>query len=392
MASRFQRNARTTGTETQQPLPGGGGRRAGQLLEVQHELDRREDREGDDEDDQEQSEEAGNEVVRENPHGASLADEDIAWRSFAAYRSSTGNFRRAVLTIGNFDGVHVGHQAILRLVVERARALGGESVLYTFEPHPRRVLQSETGVAAARDLRPEDGDARGARVSMRWSPSPSTSAFAQVSPEEFVRDFIHAGVRPVEVYVGYDFHFGRDREGSMRLLTERGPHLGFSVTVVPEVSVEGRDVNSTRIRQLLAEGQVEEAALLLGRPFRVRGEVTLGDRRGRTLGFPTANLAPETEILPAPGVYYGHLRRLDEGRDGPQRPVVTNVGYRPTFRDGRDLVAEAHLIDFSGDLYGLEVDLSFEGRLRGEVRFESVDALRAQIARDIDCARERLQV
>ena len=177
----------------------------------------------------------------------------------------------------------------------------------------------------------------------------------------------------------------------MRLLTERGPHLGFSVTVVSEVSFEGRDVNSTRIRELLGEGDVEEAAALLGRPFVARGEVTVGDRRGRTIGFPTANLAPETEILPAPGVYYGHLHCLPGGAYAGQTfPVVTNVGYRPTFRDGRDLVAEAHVIDFEGDLYGAEVDLSFEGRLRGEQRFESVDALREQIARDVAAARERL--
>lgn len=298
-------------------------------------------------------------------------------------------FRRAVLTIGNFDGVHVGHQAILRTIVDRARALGGESVLYTFEPHPRRVLQSEKALRLLEtfDQKMEMLAALGVDAVIA---EPFDRDFARVSPAQFIEDYVHARVRPVEVYVGYDFHFGRDREGSMRLLTERGPHLGFSVTVVPEVSVEGRDVNSTRIRQLLAEGQVEEAALLLGRAFCVRGEVTVGDRRGRTLGFPTANLAPETEILPAPGVYYGHLRRLDAGRDAKPWPVVTNVGYRPTFRDGRDLVAEAHLIDFSGDLYGLEVDLSFEGRLRGEIRFESVDALRAQIALDVASARARL--
>jgi riboflavin kinase / FMN adenylyltransferase len=298
-------------------------------------------------------------------------------------------FRQPVLTIGNFDGVHVGHQAILRKIVDRARALGGESVLYTFEPHPRRVLQSEKALRLLETFAQKMETLEQLGIDAVIA-EPFDQAFAQVGPQEFIESYVHARVRPVEVYVGYDFHFGRDREGSMRLLTERGPHLGFSVTVVPEVSVEGRDVNSTRIRQLLAEGQVEEAALLLGRPFCVRGEVTVGDRRGRTLGFPTANLAPETEILPAPGVYFGHLRRLDEGRDGRLHPVVTNVGYRPTFRDGRDLVAEAHVIDFSGDLYGLEVDLSFEGRLRGEIRFESVDALRAQIARDVDGARERL--
>lgn len=300
-------------------------------------------------------------------------------------------FRRPVLTIGNFDGVHVGHQVILKKIVDRARALDGESVLYTFEPHPRRVLQSEKSLRLLEtfEQKMETLEALGIDAVIA---EPFDSAFARVSPGEFIEQYVHARVRPVEVYVGYDFHFGRDREGSMRLLTERGPHLGFSVTVVPEVSVEGRDVNSTRIRQLLTEGQVEEAALMLGRPFRVRGEVTVGDQRGRTLGFPTANLAPETEILPAPGVYSGHLRRVGEGRGGRLWPAVTNVGYRPTFRDGRDLVAEAHLIDFSGDLYGLEVDLSFETRLRGEIRFESAEALRAQIARDVEQARRVLGV
>lgn len=297
-------------------------------------------------------------------------------------------FRRAVITIGNFDGVHVGHQAILRLVVERARALGGESVLYTFEPHPRRVLQSEKELRLLETFEQKMEMVESLGIDAVIA-EPFDLAFARVSPEEFVEQFVHARLRPVEVYVGYDFHFGRDREGSMRLLTERGPHLGFSVTVVPEVLVEGRDVNSTRIRQLLASGQVEEAAILLGRPFRARGAVTVGDRRGRTLGFPTANLAPETEILPAPGVYFGRLRRLADP-DRREWPAVTNVGFRPTFRDGRDLVAEAHLIGFAGDLYGQQVDLSFEGRLRGEIRFESLDDLRAQIARDVETATQRL--
>ncbi|MBY0400229.1 bifunctional riboflavin kinase/FAD synthetase [Myxococcota bacterium] len=303
------------------------------------------------------------------------------------------SFRRAVLTIGNFDGVHLGHQEILRQIVRRARARDGESVLYTFEPHPRRVLQSEQALRLLEtfEQKMETVEAFGVDAVIA---EPFDLDFARVRPEQFIEEYVHARVRPVEVYVGYDFHFGRDREGSMRLLTERGPHLGFSVTVVPEVSVEGRDVNSTRIRQLLAEGEVEEAALLLGRPFRARGRVAVGDRRGRTLGFPTANLAPDTEILPAPGVYFGRLKRLDEGRfaDGAGLPVVTNVGYRPTFRDGRDLVAEAHVLDFQGDLYDLEVDLSFDGRLRGEIRFESVDALRAQIARDVAAARARFAI
>ena len=301
------------------------------------------------------------------------------------------NFERPVLTLGNFDGVHLGHQAILKLVIDRAKARAGESILYTFEPHPRRVLQAESNLRLLDTFEQKVETLQNLGIDAVIA-EPFDRVFAQVSPERFIGHHIHERIRPVEVYVGYDFHFGRDREGSMRMLTEMGPHLGFSVTVVPEVQVEGRDVNSTRIRELLAEGNVEEAALLLGRPFCARGDVIEGDRRGRTIGFPTANLAPVTEILPAPGVYFGHLRCLDSGApgEGKSLPVVTNVGFRPTFRDGRDLVAEAHIIDFSGDLYGVEVDLTFEGRLRGEERFESIDELRRQIARDVEEARDRL--
>jgi riboflavin kinase/FMN adenylyltransferase len=166
------------------------------------------------------------------------------------------SFRRPVLTIGNFDGVHRGHQAILEIVIDRARSLNGESILYTFEPHPRRVLQpgADLRLLDTFEQKAETLDVLGLDALIA---QPFDLEFAKVSPETFIEDFINEKIRPVEVYVGYDFHFGRDREGSMRLLTERGPHLGFSVTVVPEVSVEGRDVNSTRIRELLAAGEGE---------------------------------------------------------------------------------------------------------------------------------------
>jgi riboflavin kinase/FMN adenylyltransferase len=302
---------------------------------------------------------------------------------------------RPVVTVGNFDGVHRGHQAILAKVIERAQALEGESVLYTFEPHPRRVLQPESGLRLLEtfDQKMEVLESLGLDAVIA---EPFDLDFARMTPDRFIDHCLHECITPIEVYVGYDFHFGRDREGSMRLLTERGPHLGFSVTVIPEISVEGRDVNSTRIRELLSRGEVEEAGVLLGRSFCARGRVTEGDRRGRTIGFPTANLAPDTEILPAPGVYFGHLRVLETQADttgsqvGALHPIVTNVGYRPTFRDERDLVAEAHLLDWTGHLYGCEVDLSFAGRLREERRFESVDALKEQIARDVEAARGRL--
>jgi len=314
---------------------------------------------------------------------------------FQGVSKITRTFERPVLTIGNFDGVHLGHQAILEVVIARAKAHHGESLLYTFEPHPRRVLQSESELKLLEtfDQKAETLESLGLDVLIA---EPFDLDFAKISPERFITHYIHEGVRPVEVYVGYDFHFGRDREGSMRSLTERGPHLGFSVTIVPEVSFEGRDVNSTRILALLHEGDVEEAKLLLGRPFAAHGKVIEGDRRGRTIGFPTANLAPETEILPGPGVYYGHLRCIGDAEIRAKRglpeealQIVTNVGFRPTFHAGRDLVAEAHVLDFDGDLYDVEVDLTFEGRIRSEQRFENVESLRDQIGRDVEFARAK---
>ncbi|MCG8592205.1 MAG: bifunctional riboflavin kinase/FAD synthetase [Proteobacteria bacterium] len=298
---------------------------------------------------------------------------------------------RPVLTIGNFDGLHVGHRAIMQTVIERARAHSGEVVVYTFDPHPRKVLQPDKapGLLTTLEQKLELLEQIGVDVAIV---EPFTTQFRETTAEEFVQRYIHERIRPLEVYVGYDFHFGRDREGSMRVLTEMGPRLGFAVTIIPEVTVDGRDVNSTRIRDLLGQGSVEEAAQLLGRPFAVRGEVVVGDRRGRGLGFPTANLAPENEVLPAGGVYAGTLVFLGEGEPaaGTRARAVTNVGQRPTFEDARGLVAEAHLLDFDGDVYGRRVELTFEHRIRAERRFPDVDALREQIGRDVEAARALL--
>jgi riboflavin kinase/FMN adenylyltransferase len=305
-------------------------------------------------------------------------------------RAADAKLRRPVVTIGNFDGIHLGHQAILRTVVTRAQALSGEAVVYTFEPHPRKVLRPEAAPALLTTLEQKLELIEAAGVDAVVL-EPFDLEFARTPPDVFVRQCLHQRLRPQEVYVGYDFHFGRDREGSMRLLTELGPKLGFAVTIIPEVEIEGGDVNSTRIRQLLAEGQSELAARMLGRPYSVRGLVVRGDERGRTLGFPTANLAPENEVLPAAGVYTGTLRLLDDG-DPPAETrlrAVVNVGLRPTFQ-GKELRVEAHAIDWSGDLYGRRVELAFASKLRGERRFESVEALRTQIAADVDEGRRRL--
>ena len=280
---------------------------------------------------------------------------------------------------------------ILDTVTGRARALGGESVLYTFHPHPRKVLQPDRGpeLLVNLDQKVELLAAAGLDVLIV---EPFDLAFAKTPPQVFIHEYIHSRIAPREVYVGYDFHFGRDREGSMRLLTETGPQLGFSVTIIPEVTIHGKDVNSTRIRELLREGQVKEARQLLGRPFSLRGPVVQGDQRGRQLGFPTANVASENEIRPAAGVYACRLRMLDEGNpeEGAVLPAVANLGSRPTFTEGGASSVEAHAIDFQGDLYGRHVELSFVERIRGEQKFSGPEALREQIALDVAEARKRL--
>lgn len=297
----------------------------------------------------------------------------------------------SVVTVGNFDGLHVGHRAILDTVTSRAAFLAGPAVVYTFEPHPRKVLHPDRAprLLTTLEQKLELLEAQGVDIVIV---EPFSLAFARFPAESFVREILFERIRPREVYVGYDFHYGRDREGSMRTLTELGPHLGFAVTIIPEVMVGDRDVNSTRIRQLLAEGNVTEAALLLDRPYTVRGTVAKGDRRGRTIGFPTLNLAAENEILPARGVYASHVRFLDEEDPASAAlwPAVTNVGTRPTFKDDDALLAEAHLFDFEGEAYGRRVEISFEHFLRHERRFADVDALKAQIARDAAGAREVL--
>lgn len=300
--------------------------------------------------------------------------------------------RRPVLTIGNFDGLHVGHRAIMRTVLARARDLGGEAVVYTFEPHPRKVLRPDRApqLLTTLDQKIELLSEMGVDVTIF---EPFDREFAEIEPETFIREYIHRRIRPMEVYVGYDFRFGRDREGSMRLLTEMGPRLGFSVTIIPEVTIDGRDVNSTRIRELLGQGDVQETKRLLGRPFCTRGIIVEGQRRGRTLGFPTANIAPQNEVLPEAGVYAGWTRFVDDGdpKRGAEFPTVTNVGVRPTFEDSVGFVAEAHLIDFEGDLYGRRIDLTFERRLREERKFSGPEALKEQIHKDVAEARRWLR-
>jgi riboflavin kinase/FMN adenylyltransferase len=296
-----------------------------------------------------------------------------------------------IVTIGNFDGLHVGHRAITDIIVARARANAGTAIVYTFDPHPIRVLrpEQELRLLTTHEQKIELLEQAGIDALIVEN---FDAKFAAMTAEEFIREILFARIQPLEVYVGYDFHFGREREGSMGFLTELGPKLGFSVTIIPEVTMDGSDVNSTRIRKLLMESRVEEASRMLGRAYSVRGRIVQGDQRGRSVGFPTANLDPENEILPAAGVYAGHVLFLDDGTPerGVELPAVMNVGTRPTFEGDGRLRAEAHLIDFTGDVYDRRVEISFMSRLRDERRFSGVEALREQIASDVGAARNTL--
>jgi riboflavin kinase/FMN adenylyltransferase len=290
-----------------------------------------------------------------------------------------------VVTIGNFDGVHVGHRAVLHLACGRVRAQCGTAIVLTFEPHPLHVLAPNVELKFLSD--PEEKlallEEAGVDVVVRL---PFTHAFAAQTPEEFMVQVLRDGLGTRELYVGENFRFGKERHGTIQMLMETGPRLGFTVHAISPVVVDGTPVSSTRIRDLLQSGAMEEAALLLGRAYQLKGTVVRGSRRGGELGFPTANvLPPEGRVLPPDGVYVTCLRM------GTQLwGAVTYIGTRPTFGTGARII-ETYLLEGDPDLYGCEVGMVFHERLRGDQAFESAGALARQIAADVDRAREILR-
>src|SRR5579871_1021439 len=280
-----------------------------------------------------------------------------------------GRIHRTVLTLGNFDGVHVGHQAIVRLAVETAARLGGCPVALTFEPHPVAVLAPDRAPPLIQPLRERLALLATLGVEIvvvqRF-----TRAFAALDPEAFVCDFLLHRLEVVHVVVGYNVNFGRDRAGTVATLRGLGARYGFAVDEVGPVTVDGERVSSTALRAALGAGDVRRAARLLGRTYALRGRVVAGERRGRTLGFPTANLrCRSTLAVPADGVY---AARVQVG--GAWHGGVVNIGIRPTFGERRRTI-EAHLLDFTGDLYGRWVTVEMVDRLRGEQAFAGPRAL-----------------
>ncbi len=281
----------------------------------------------------------------------------------------------SVLTVGTFDGVHLGHQEVVRYVVARARERGAPALVVTFDPHPRTVVRGESvPLLTTVEERAALLDERGIAHTLVL---PFTPEFAALPAADFVRQVLVDKLRVGEVVIGYDHGFGRRREGNADLLRRLGPELGFAVDVIPAHLVARHAVSSSQIRALLQTGDVAQAAALLGRPYRLSGTVVEGDRRGRLIGFPTANIEPPPEkLVPLAGVYAVRVQV-----EGQAWPAMMNIGTRPTF-NGVEQRVEAHLLGFSGDLYGKPLSVEFIARLRDEQRFSGIDALRKQLEDD----------
>ena len=297
--------------------------------------------------------------------------------------SSSDLPRGGVVTIGNFDGVHRGHQMLIQDAVARARELGVPAVALTFEPHPERVLRPDSG------LRLLATPGQRAQLLARCGIDALVELafdrrFAATSAEEFAREFLHRRLAPREVRLGSNFRFGARRMGDVALLERMGAQHSFAVVGVEPLLDGGEPISSTRVRREVAHGRVEEAAALLGRVVLVDGRVYSGERMGRRLGFPTINVGVDNELIPAHGVYVTGLHIPSFGK---VFPSVTNIGVRPTIYENYHVTVESHVLDFIADVYREEVRVFFYRRLRDERVFPSSVELVTQIRKDVESAR-----
>lgn len=296
------------------------------------------------------------------------------------------NLKGGVIAIGNFDGVHRGHQTVLSRALELSEARGIPALVLTFEPHPRTVFNPDKPVfrLTPAPMRARILEAMGFHSVIEY---PFDRDFSQRSADEFIHSILIDWLGANEVVTGFDFHFGKGREGGPAFLMEAGRKNGFGVTLIDAFRDEGAAVvSSSRIRGLLAEGDVAEAAGLLGYRFTVEAEVIRGQQLGRTLGYPTANMALPPEAQLKPGIYAVRLRRAD----GTLHDGVASFGYRPTVTENGAALLETYVFDFSGNLYGETCSVSFFGHLRDELKFAGLEPLVAQIRRDEEEARALL--
>ena len=284
--------------------------------------------------------------------------------------------RGTVLTLGVFDGLHLGHQQIMEKVVGRAKAIGAVPTAITFDPHPRAVLHPENAppLLQTLDQRLANFEFLGIEqaIVIRFDKD-----FAAQNAEVFLRDIVHERLQAKEVFLGKGFFFGKNRGGNIELLKKMSAELGFFADEVPEITLRGHRISSSKIRHLLAEGKVNSARRMLGRPYGVEGQIIHGFERGRTIGFPTANLKPRNRVIPKYGVYATAVLINDVWRKS-----ITNVGIRPTFEDESAPSIESYVFDFDGDLYGDVLRVRFLHRIRDERKFNGINELKAQIERD----------
>lgn len=286
--------------------------------------------------------------------------------------------QNAIITIGTFDGVHLGHQAIFKKMIGEASKNGGKTVVITFFPHPRIVLGLDsTNLKFINTQEKKINRIEAAGIDYLVI-IPFTKEFARLSSEEFIRDFIYEKLRPVKIIIGYDHHFGKDRQGGYELLTKMGGELGFDVEEVDARYVNDVKVSSTRIRKLLEAGKVHPANSFLGYEYSITGKVVRGKSIGHDLGFPTANIevADEYKLIAAVGVYACRVEYMGRIYKG-----MSNIGYRPTINQG-DLTIEVHIFDFDRQIYGEQITIYFVDRMRDEKKFKNLDALKEQLAKD----------
>jgi riboflavin kinase/FMN adenylyltransferase len=303
------------------------------------------------------------------------------------YRAS-GEFReeieRSVLTLGNFDGVHLGHQQIFQRVIEKRRELGAPSIVYTFEPHPLKILQPERFFPLITTIEEKRGIIEKTGIDILICES-FTQEFALQAPPDFVKDILHERLKAHEIFIGLDYRFGMKREGNAGLLKALGKKWGIETVILDNIKLDGVEVRSTTIRTYIQSGKVREASRLLGRFYALEGEVIRGKGRGKELGIPTANLKPNKELFPASGIFAVWVFF-----QGKRFPGVLNIGTNPTFRD-QALSLEVYIMDFHDEIYGENLRIEFVEKLRDEKTFPDADALVEQIQKDIVKAREALQ-
>lgn len=288
--------------------------------------------------------------------------------------------RNSVVTVGSFDGMHLAHQEIVREVVQRAKRGNGRSVIVTFEPHPREVVGNHKGIPILTTLAEKQEIAEDLGVDLFFTIA-FDYAFSRLTAREFYLEYLVKGIGVTEIVEGYDHHFGRDREGSIQEMLKLGKEFGYSSVAVQQFIVNNQVVSSTAIRDFLTSGDVELAGDLLGRPYALDGKVVRGDMRGRTLGFPTANIQMFSgkKLVPKNGIYFVGVRL-----DKKWLPGIASIGVRPTFSTNGDRVIEVYILDFHKEIYGSELRVSLRKRLRDEIKFSSTDQLIQQMKLDKD--------